>query len=319
MCNHRCNIKFIYSCLDIKQHDSKQSFVVLAILLTFHKSQTNGNVIKNNSIIHGGEKHQFITEENDKRHLKRHSKLFDNIFKTYMEMNKKIYFFKNNTNTSGGQLLRDKVKKYNEHADNSIDAESHNNKYNKSNRESALRRPDSGNSKQENDAVQQVEEIPNQEEGNIAEKEQDQGDGEEKDADKQEDTQAPPKESGETTTLEPSFESLSSEETTTTTTTRATTRFPQVHDDDEDEDVDRYVDRSDEAWYLSFRDRHNLPEPYQLPGNKRVVELENIQFCRCPRVYWPTCGTDGITYMNVCILQCLSKTLRRYGPCIVYR
>ncbi|KAL0810954.1 hypothetical protein ABMA28_010248 [Loxostege sticticalis] len=52
---------------------------------------------------------------------------------------------------------------------------------------------------------------------------------------------------------------------------------------------------------------------------KRIVDLENMAYCRCPRVYWPVCAKNNITYMNYCIMDCLDQDIRRYGPCIHYR
>lgn len=64
---------------------------------------------------------------------------------------------------------------------------------------------------------------------------------------------------------------------------------------------------------------YKLVEPYQLPNKTSVNDLEHIHNCECPRVYWPACGDDNITYVNACIVHCLKKKLRRFGPCITYR
>ncbi|XP_063834340.1 uncharacterized protein LOC135083508 [Ostrinia nubilalis] len=74
-----------------------------------------------------------------------------------------------------------------------------------------------------------------------------------------------------------------------------------------------------DPWYKNFRDTHNLPEPYQIPGRKKIVDLENMAACKCPRVYWPVCAKNNITYLNYCIMDCLDQEIRRYGPCINYR
>jgi hypothetical protein len=98
--------------------------------------------------------------------------------------------------------------------------------------------------------------------------------------------------------------------TTSSTTTLWTTPAPES---------DQYLDKG-ELWYIDYRDRYNLLEPFQIAGNmKKVVDLENLPLCRCPRVYWPACATNNITYINICILNCLGKTMRRYGTCINYR
>ncbi|OWR53033.1 hypothetical protein KGM_208164 [Danaus plexippus plexippus] len=64
---------------------------------------------------------------------------------------------------------------------------------------------------------------------------------------------------------------------------------------------------------------YQLMVPYIIPNKTRPKDLDQMNTCECPRVYWPACATDNITYVNVCILLCLNKTLRRYGPCITYR
>lgn len=55
---------------------------------------------------------------------------------------------------------------------------------------------------------------------------------------------------------------------------------------------------------------------------REFVDLYDIPECQCPRVYWPICANDNITYVNHCILNCNLKKnggMRRYGPCVHYR
>lgn len=104
-----------------------------------------------------------------------------------------------------------------------------------------------------------------------------------------------------------------------TTTTIPTTTTLRVLDEEEYEKAFENSGEDINQYYLHFRQRHSFVEPYQLPSNKPLDDLEDIKFCQCPRVYWPTCATNGLTYMNYCIMNCLDKVLRRYGPCIEYR
>ncbi|KAI8423725.1 hypothetical protein MSG28_012756 [Choristoneura fumiferana] len=55
---------------------------------------------------------------------------------------------------------------------------------------------------------------------------------------------------------------------------------------------------------------------------REFVDLYDIPECQCPRVYWPICANDNITYVNHCILNCNQAKnggMRRYGPCVHYR
>lgn len=40
--------------------------------------------------------------------------------------------------------------------------------------------------------------------------------------------------------------------------------------------------------------------------SKRAGNHEPL--CPCPRMYWPVCGSDQITYANKCLLDCAAKT-----------
>lgn len=74
--------------------------------------------------------------------------------------------------------------------------------------------------------------------------------------------------------------------------------------------------------YQDLKDLYSIVEPYQLPaGGGKVVDFDRVSDCsNCPRFYYPTCGKDGITYVNPCVLKCINKTMpHRLGQCIVYR
>ncbi|XP_041972396.1 uncharacterized protein LOC121728312 [Aricia agestis] len=57
--------------------------------------------------------------------------------------------------------------------------------------------------------------------------------------------------------------------------------------------------------------------PIQISRKPR--DLDEIYNCECPRVYWPVCSVDDITYVNACIANCLKIKIRRPGPCVLYR
>ncbi|KAI8423724.1 hypothetical protein MSG28_012755 [Choristoneura fumiferana] len=68
-----------------------------------------------------------------------------------------------------------------------------------------------------------------------------------------------------------------------------------------------------------FMKEYNILYPYQM---REFVDLYDIPECQCPRVYWPICANDNITYVNHCILNCNKDKnggMRRYGPCVHYR
>ncbi|KAI8426769.1 hypothetical protein MSG28_014457 [Choristoneura fumiferana] len=68
-----------------------------------------------------------------------------------------------------------------------------------------------------------------------------------------------------------------------------------------------------------FMKQYNILYPYQM---REFVDLYDIPECQCPRVYWPICANDNITYVNHCILNCNQAKnggMRRYGPCVHYR
>ncbi|VVC86692.1 unnamed protein product [Leptidea sinapis] len=71
--------------------------------------------------------------------------------------------------------------------------------------------------------------------------------------------------------------------------------------------------------YTKMMSLYKLYEPFQVPNQSRAEELDHITDCRCPRVYWPVCAYDNVTYANPCIMNCFGQTKRRYGPCITYR
>nr|XP_053620136.1 uncharacterized protein LOC128680768 [Plodia interpunctella] len=65
-----------------------------------------------------------------------------------------------------------------------------------------------------------------------------------------------------------------------------------------------------------------VPPVYNLEVSNAVPDLTKIKNCSmCPRVYWPVCAKDNISYFNHCVLKCLNKSslYRRDGVCINYR
>ncbi|KAI5644657.1 kazal-type serine protease inhibitor domain-containing protein [Phthorimaea operculella] len=65
-----------------------------------------------------------------------------------------------------------------------------------------------------------------------------------------------------------------------------------------------------------------LVRPFQLWPNVTVnyfLELEDMTNFDCPRVYYPTCATNGVTYVNACIMHALKQTFKRFGPCLIFR
>lgn len=47
---------------------------------------------------------------------------------------------------------------------------------------------------------------------------------------------------------------------------------------------------------------------------------QSDQLCACPRMYWPLCGSDGVTYGNDCTFRCALRKnsdlkLVRNGSC----
>ncbi|XP_048006989.1 uncharacterized protein LOC125242274 isoform X1 [Leguminivora glycinivorella] len=63
---------------------------------------------------------------------------------------------------------------------------------------------------------------------------------------------------------------------------------------------------------------YNLIYPYEWRQGE-FIDLEKMLDCYCPRVYWPCCSSEGVTYPNHCVLICDKKSLKRLGPCIKYR
>lgn len=77
--------------------------------------------------------------------------------------------------------------------------------------------------------------------------------------------------------------------------------------------------------YFGFVSPHPKEEVFD--GEGRLIDMEaykpkktDTQCLNCPRIYYPVCGHDKITYANMCILNCLNKTtFYRDGQCINYR
>lgn len=65
---------------------------------------------------------------------------------------------------------------------------------------------------------------------------------------------------------------------------------------------------------------YGLVEPYQWESGSKILPLANFTHCSCPRVYYPVCAVNDVTYVNACVMKCvLNKPARRDGPCIMYR
>ncbi|CAG4942530.1 unnamed protein product [Parnassius apollo] len=49
------------------------------------------------------------------------------------------------------------------------------------------------------------------------------------------------------------------------------------------------------------------------------LAIDMTSACACPRVYWPVCGSDGVTYSNLQCMKCQKPNLRvtKLGPCKV--
>lgn len=65
------------------------------------------------------------------------------------------------------------------------------------------------------------------------------------------------------------------------------------------------------------------PQVKRLHRRSSRVEEKGVQtdeLCACPRIYWPVCGSNGITYGNECSINCAKKKkaglkIVNDGPC----
>ncbi|KAJ2944925.1 hypothetical protein O0L34_g1820 [Tuta absoluta] len=65
-----------------------------------------------------------------------------------------------------------------------------------------------------------------------------------------------------------------------------------------------------------------LVRPFQLWPNvtgNYFLEMEDMQRLDCPRVYYPTCAKNKVTYVNPCIMHANKQTFKRFGPCLLFR
>ncbi|CAB3252553.1 unnamed protein product [Arctia plantaginis] len=71
----------------------------------------------------------------------------------------------------------------------------------------------------------------------------------------------------------------------------------------------------------------NVTQPDEIMNNNdKLLDLDAMKehpegMCKCPRVYFPVCATNGVSYSNACVMHCtrFNVTVRRDGPCIEYR